>query len=105
MRKLKTGVITKRDRKMSRLLAEQLEASYRQKVVCKICGHPDNDWPDRHGICSDCFCRWLNGKFAQGLKLADAMKMVNELDDPEIIKDLQRSRQKSQINPEKEDQK
>ena len=94
MRKLKTGVIAKRDRKMSRLLAEQLEASYRRKVVCKICGHPDNDWPDRHGLCSDCYCGWLNGKFAQGMKMSDAIANVSELDDPEVINRLKKERKR-----------
>ena len=93
-RKLGTGKIRKRPGAVHKELEDALEASYLTKVVCKVCGRLDNDWPDRHGLCSDCFCGWLNGKFAQKMKLEDAMKMTNELDDPEVIKEMQRSRQR-----------
>ncbi len=93
-RKLGTGKIRKRPGAVHAALEEALEASYLTKVTCKVCGRVDNDWPDRHGLCSDCFCGWLNGKFAQGLKLADAMKMVNELDDPEIIDKMKKERKR-----------
>lgn len=92
MRKMKTGKVRKRPGAVHIELEEALIASYQRKVTCKVCGRVDNDWPDRHGLCSDCFCGWLNRKFAQSMKLSDAMANVNELDDPEIIKDLQRSR-------------
>lgn len=94
MKHMMTGKVRKRPGAVHAELEEALEASYQRKVPCKVCGWLDNDWPDRHGLCSDCFCRWLNGKFALQIKLADAMKMTNELDDPEVIKEMQRSRKR-----------
>ena len=94
MRKMKTGKVRKRPGAVHIELEEALIASYQRKVPCKICGRLDNDWPDRHGLCSDCFCGWLNGKFAMGMKLSDAMANVNELDDPEVIDKLKKERKR-----------
>lgn len=93
-RKLGTGKIRKRPGAVHKELEDALEASYLRKVPCKVCGRLDNDWPDRHGLCSDCFCGWLNSKFAMGIKLSDAMAMVIELDDPEIINKLKKERKR-----------
>lgn len=94
MRKMKTGKVRKRPGAVHIELEEALIASYQRKVICKVCGHPDNDWPDRHGLCSDCYCGWLNGKFAMGMTMSDAMANVNELDDPEVIDKLKKERKR-----------
>jgi hypothetical protein len=41
-------------------------------VACRSCGRRDNDWPPRHGLCCNCWCRLLNRRLAQGMTLAEA---------------------------------
>lgn len=57
MRKMKTGKVRKRPGAVHIELEEALIASYQRKVPCKICGRLDNDWPNRHGLCSDLLLR------------------------------------------------
>lgn len=91
MRKMKTGKVRKRPGAVHIELEEALIASYQRKVPCKICGHPDNDWQDRHGLCHDCYCRWLNKKIIdRRMSYDDAVKCANELDDPEYIQQLKK---------------
>lgn len=32
------------------------EAMMRPPVRCIVCGAPDNDWPERDGLCCKCWC-------------------------------------------------
>lgn len=102
MKHMMTGKVRKRPGAVHAELEDALIASYQRKVACKVCGYHDNDWPDRHGLCHDCYCLWLNTKII-GLKMsmADAVKEADELDDPDVILQLRAARWKK-IEQQKE---